>query len=125
MTTLTRREALRIAGLGAVAVAGCPMTAFSQTTAFPKGAVIRTLFKDYAPEELAGGATLFHEHLSLGPISATGFVPLRLLCLRRGENRRRRTLPHRRPRLQDRIPCVMSISWRKSCAPLSATASSA
>jgi hypothetical protein len=29
--------------------------------------VIRTLFKDYAPEELAGGATLFHEHLSLGP----------------------------------------------------------
>jgi phosphotriesterase-related protein len=35
--------------------------------AFPKGAVIRSLFKDYAPEELAGGATLFHEHLSLGP----------------------------------------------------------
>ncbi len=28
--------------------------------------MIRTLFKDYAPEELAGGATLFHEHLSLG-----------------------------------------------------------
>ena len=35
--------------------------------AFPKGAIIRTLFKDYAPEELAGGATLFHEHMSLGP----------------------------------------------------------
>ncbi len=24
------------------------------------------MFKDYAPEELSGGATLFHEHLSLG-----------------------------------------------------------
>ncbi len=29
--------------------------------------MIRTLLKDYAPEELAGGATLFHEHLQLGP----------------------------------------------------------
>jgi len=34
---------------------------------FPKGAVIRTVLKDYAPEDLAGGATLFHEHLSLAP----------------------------------------------------------
>src|SRR6266567_9109674 len=67
MITLTRREALQIAGLGAVAVAATPMTAFSQTPAFPKGSVIRTLFKDYGPEELGGGATLFHEHLSLGP----------------------------------------------------------
>jgi phosphotriesterase-related protein len=25
------------------------------------------LFKDYAPDALAGGATLFHEHLSIGP----------------------------------------------------------
>src|SRR6185503_7147660 len=24
------------------------------------------LFKDYAPDELGGGATLFHEHMSLG-----------------------------------------------------------
>jgi hypothetical protein len=68
MTTMTRREALLIAGLGAVAVAASPMTALAQTPpTFPKGAVIRTLFKDYAPEELGGGATLFHEHLSLGP----------------------------------------------------------
>src|SRR5262249_34946970 len=29
------------------------------------GAVIRTLLKDYAPEELSGGATLFHEHMQL------------------------------------------------------------
>jgi phosphotriesterase-related protein len=67
MTTLTRREVLQIAGLGAVAVAASPVIALAQTPAFPKGAVIRTLFKDYAPAELGGGATLFHEHLSLGP----------------------------------------------------------
>jgi phosphotriesterase-related protein len=44
-----------------------PKAVFSQTPAFPKGAIIRTLLKDYAPEELAGGATLFHEHMQLGP----------------------------------------------------------
>ena len=42
-------------------------SAFAQVSTFPKGAVIRTLLKDYAPEELAGGATLFHEHMSLAP----------------------------------------------------------
>ncbi len=67
MATLSRREALQLVGLGAVAVATSPMRALAQAPDFPKGAVIRTLFKDYAPEELAGGATLFHEHLSLGP----------------------------------------------------------
>jgi phosphotriesterase-related protein len=65
MATTTRREALQCVG-GAVAAAMLPSRAWSQAPAFPKGAVIRTLFKDYAPEELAGGATLFHEHLSLG-----------------------------------------------------------
>ncbi len=34
---------------------------------FPKGAIIRTVLKDVSPESLAGGATLFHEHLSLAP----------------------------------------------------------
>ena len=66
MATLTRREALQMVG-GAVAAAALRSNAAAQAPAFPKGAVIRTLFKDYAPEELAGGATLFHEHLSLGP----------------------------------------------------------
>jgi phosphotriesterase-related protein len=66
MATTTRREALKGAA-AAVAVAALPLRASAQAPAFPKGAVIRTLFKDYAPEELAGGATLFHEHLSLGP----------------------------------------------------------
>jgi phosphotriesterase-related protein len=67
MVTLTRREALKIAGAGAAALVAAPMTALAQTPAFPKGAVIRTLFRDYAPDELTGGATLFHEHVSLGP----------------------------------------------------------
>jgi phosphotriesterase-related protein len=66
MATLTRREAINLLAAGAAATAAAPMTALAQDVAFPKGAVIRTLFKDYAPEELAGGATLFHEHLSLG-----------------------------------------------------------
>ncbi|HUQ53562.1 MAG TPA: hypothetical protein VM692_15150 [Gammaproteobacteria bacterium] len=66
MATTTRREAFKWLG-GAVAAAVLPSRASAQAPTFPKGAVIRTLFKDYAPEELAGGATLFHEHLSLGP----------------------------------------------------------
>jgi len=56
---LTRREALGLLGLGAAAAV------------FPKGAIIRTVLKDCAPEELAGGATLFHEHMSL----AADFMP--------------------------------------------------
>jgi phosphotriesterase-related protein len=32
---------------------------------FPKGAVIRAVLKDYAPDDFAGGAVLFHEHMSL------------------------------------------------------------
>jgi phosphotriesterase-related protein len=63
---ITRRQVLEIFGIGAAAAA-LPRSAFSQATEFPKGAVIRTVLKDYAPEELAGGATLFHEHMQLGP----------------------------------------------------------
>ena len=63
MATLTRRDAFL--GIGAATLA-TPLGATAQTPVFPDGAVIRTLFKDYAPEALAGGATLFHEHLSLG-----------------------------------------------------------
>jgi phosphotriesterase-related protein len=61
---LTRRQVLEVLGLGAAVVA-LPKGSFAQTPAFPKGAIIRTLLKDYAPEELAGGATLFHEHMQL------------------------------------------------------------
>jgi phosphotriesterase-related protein len=65
MTTITRREALQMTGVAA-AVAAFAGSTQAQSPSFQKGAIIRTLFKDYAPEELAGGATLFHEHLSLG-----------------------------------------------------------
>src|SRR5678815_4224418 len=61
---LTRRQALELLGLGA-AVAAFPMRVSAQQPAFPRGAIIRTLVKDFAPEELAGGATLFHEHMQL------------------------------------------------------------
>ena len=62
---LTRRQALEALGMSAAAAA-VPRALFAQAP-FPKGAVIRTVLKDYAPEELAGGATLFHEHMQLAP----------------------------------------------------------
>jgi predicted metal-dependent phosphotriesterase family hydrolase len=62
---LTRREALELLAVG-TAAAVLPGSASAQSLTFPRGAIIRTVLKDYAPEDLAGGATLFHEHLSLG-----------------------------------------------------------
>jgi phosphotriesterase-related protein len=62
----TRREALGILGMGAAAAA-LPDLASAAAPTFPKGAIIRTILKDYAPEDLAGGATLFHEHMSFAP----------------------------------------------------------
>jgi phosphotriesterase-related protein len=59
----TRREALGLLGMG-VAAAALPEFASAAPLTFPKGAVIRTILKDYAPEDLAGGSTLFHEHMS-------------------------------------------------------------
>jgi phosphotriesterase-related protein len=63
---LTRRQALEVLGTAAAAAA-VPSSLFAQGPTFPKGAIIRALLRDYAPEELAGGATLFHEHLQLAP----------------------------------------------------------
>jgi phosphotriesterase-related protein len=65
--SMTRRGALGVLGAGAAAVA-LPGVAAAQT--FQSGAVIRSLLKDHAPADLAGGATLFHEHMSL----RTGFM---------------------------------------------------
>jgi len=61
---VTRREVLEALGLGAAAAA-ISSNALAQEPAFPKGAIIRTVLKDYDPAELSGGATLFHEHLQL------------------------------------------------------------
>jgi phosphotriesterase-related protein len=69
----TRREALELLGMSAAAAA-VPSRALAQAPTFPKGAVIRTILKDYAPEDLAGGATLFHEHMSLAPDFMTRFI---------------------------------------------------
>ena len=72
MPFLTRRSALQWSVASAVAALATPLDSFAnadppdQAPAFAPGAVIRTLFKDYRPEQLAGGATLFHEHLSIG-----------------------------------------------------------
>ena len=63
---VTRRQALELLGMSAAAVA-LPSIASAQAPVFPKGAIIRTILKDYAPEDLAGGATLFHEHFQLAP----------------------------------------------------------
>ena len=59
---LTRREALSTLGIGAA----LSRATFADDLTFPKGAIIRTVLKDYAPEELGTGPILFHEHLQLG-----------------------------------------------------------
>ncbi len=61
-----RRKLLQWSGLGAATFA-LPMTGFGQAPDFAAGAIIRTLLQDYAPTELGGEATLFHEHLALAP----------------------------------------------------------
>ena len=71
---MTRREALWRLGAAGVGVAAAPILASERLAssglggqvAFPSGAVIRTLLGDVEPEALAHGATLFHEHLSIG-----------------------------------------------------------
>src|SRR5215469_9516683 len=63
---LTRRQALEAFGIAAAAAA-VPSSFGADEPTFPKGSVIRCVLKDYAPEDLAGGATLFHEHMQLAP----------------------------------------------------------
>jgi phosphotriesterase-related protein len=70
---LSRRDLLKSLGAGlTVSAAAAPR--------FPKGAIIRTVLKDLPPEALAGGATLFHEHLSL----AADFMPRWIALARAG-----------------------------------------
>jgi phosphotriesterase-related protein len=63
---LTRRQALHILGISGTGIA-IRNNVFAQEPTFPRGAIIRTILKDYPPSELAGGATLFHEHMQLAP----------------------------------------------------------
>jgi phosphotriesterase-related protein len=73
--TMSRRSAIGVLGAGlgfgylSGAVCGGVLEAAVQRgtpagkVTFPKGAIIRGILKDLAPEELANGYTLFHEHL--------------------------------------------------------------
>lgn len=63
--TWTRRQTLQALGIGAAAGL-LSRPSFAQGPSFPQGAIIRGILRDYRPEELAGGATLFHEHMQLG-----------------------------------------------------------
>jgi len=65
-SAVTRRQAIELIAMTAAAAMPSVTAAQQRGPDFPKGAVIRALLKDYAPEDLAGGATLFHEHMSLG-----------------------------------------------------------
>jgi phosphotriesterase-related protein len=73
---LTRREAIHRLGLGAAIglTAGAagraastqttqPLFTSAQRLQLPAQAIVRTLNRDLAPDALANGATLFHEHL--------------------------------------------------------------
>ena len=77
--SIGRRDALRTLGAGAVGLGlGAvrrPASAYGPAPVgralqpasgvrFPDGAVVRTRLGDVSPEDLADGATLFHEHLS-------------------------------------------------------------
>ena len=64
---LTRRDALRLLGTTAAAAMSPGPVFAGQDPRFPRGAVIRTVLADLSPTALAGGTTLFHEHLTHGP----------------------------------------------------------
>ena len=82
----SRREAVKLLGLGTVSLAvacrggsvqdstppgtGSPAAAAGTgagagPSVFPDGAIVRTILADVAPNTLSHGAVLFHEHLSL------------------------------------------------------------
>ena len=67
---LTRRDALGMLGAGAAAGIcgrfGGPLAAQAPAgSQLPQGRDRRTILKDLPPDELASGASLFHEHLSM------------------------------------------------------------
>jgi hypothetical protein len=67
MPTLpSRRDIIRLIGAGAAAAFAHSLGAAEGQPGFARGAVIRTVLEDLPPAALADGATLFHEHLSVG-----------------------------------------------------------
>jgi phosphotriesterase-related protein len=73
---LTRREAVHLLGVGAglgllttlreqTGLAAALQGSRAAQPTFPRGAVVRTILKDVPPERITG-ATLIHEHLSMG-----------------------------------------------------------
>ena len=80
----SRREAVKLLGLGSVSLAmACRGGSVQESTppgtespassagagagpsVFPDGAIVRTILADVAPNTLSNGAVLFHEHMSL------------------------------------------------------------
>jgi phosphotriesterase-related protein len=66
MIAWSRREVFGSLSAAAVGLA-IPEVLSGVAPTFPPGAVIRTVLKDYPPDELGGAATLFHEHMSFAP----------------------------------------------------------
>jgi predicted metal-dependent phosphotriesterase family hydrolase len=60
-----RRDILKLIGSSIAAAAVRRIAGAASEVQLPTGAVIRTVLEDMRPEALAGGATLFHEHLSI------------------------------------------------------------
>ena len=83
---MTRREVIQLLGAGVAAALALPELAFAAPVA-QKGGVIRAVLRDYAPEELAGGATLFHEHMSTADDFMTRWMAIS------AETRRENALP--------------------------------
>lgn len=74
---LTRREWIRLCGMGAACGPWQPGPAARPASppAFPSGAIIRTLLRDVEPARMPQGTTLFHEHLSIDLAAIAGPRP--------------------------------------------------
>jgi predicted metal-dependent phosphotriesterase family hydrolase len=110
MSTLpSRRDIIRLIGASAAAAFGQRLGAAEAKLRLPSTPIIRTVLKDMPPEALAGGATLFHEHLSVG-----ADVMPRVMAQFRTLLGPDANLPPLAPREQRqwKIP----VSWRRKCA---------
>lgn len=67
-----RRDVLGVIGAAAAGLV-VPDIGSAAAQKLPKEVVIRAVLRDYSPDELGGGAILFHEHMSLAPDFLTRF----------------------------------------------------